>query len=190
MTTTDLATYGRAKAGKVSSSDDWESPWDLVEAVAERYGPVILDVAGTMWNAKAPRWIEAGSLEADWVGDLSVAGVNWANPPYSRPNKPMFSEKAIATAKAGRGTVLCLPADMGNGWFHELFLRPFQALTQEHAAEGPLRGWMLAGTNDRGFRQSIHWLSYRVQFGSPLNPDANGSTGGTVVIACLPPGAK
>lgn len=49
-----------------------------------------------------------------------MGGVNFVNPPYSRPLKDQFVAKAVREAKKGRICVLLLPVSTSTKLFHEV----------------------------------------------------------------------
>lgn len=100
------------------TSDEWETPPDLVEQFAQEFGPFDLDPCAREANAKAPLYytLEDDGLLQEWHGKV------WLNPPYSNP-KP-WCQKAIEETQAGRAAmvVALLPAATDTGWFHDLVL--------------------------------------------------------------------
>lgn len=173
--------YGQAKQGKASASDEWTTDPKLVAAILAEYGAIILDAAATAENAVAPRFItkEMDALEMDWqvvAGD--GPGIAFCNPPYSAPNKPRFTEKAIATAEAGLTVAMVLPCNTRDRWFHSLVL--------SRVVGCPLFEDKLGGlwpAKRIGSPAATLWLlEGQVRFGSPLNPKGNGAPVGVAVV--------
>lgn len=80
--------------GRLSSdSNDWATPWDVFEPLAEEFS-FLLDAAASHWNAKPAGGAyiskEEDSLTVDWAALLGrlhgghEAPAVWLNPPYGR----------------------------------------------------------------------------------------------------------
>jgi DNA N-6-adenine-methyltransferase (Dam) len=70
-----------------TSVQDVETPADLLDAVAARYGSMQVDLAATAANAKAPVWLGPGGLVEDtfslhWQSSSLPPGNRWLNPPF------------------------------------------------------------------------------------------------------------
>lgn len=98
------------------TSDEWETPSEVVEPLAQEFGPFDLDPCAREENAKAPfYWSrEDDGLQQEWAGKV------WLNPPYSDP-APWLA-KAVEEIDAGRASVVValLPAATDTAWFHDL----------------------------------------------------------------------
>ena len=108
---------------KPARSDEWYTPAQLVQGLADRYadGAFSLDAAATAASAKAPRFYDAetDALIQDWHHD-AAGGAVWCNPPYS--NTKGFFEKAAATAQQGTTVVCLIPARTDTAYWHDLVL--------------------------------------------------------------------
>lgn len=91
---------------------DYETPPELVAALAAEFGPFQVDFAGSEANKKAPIvfTVEQDSLSLDWTGM-----VGFLNPPYGKMTKPFIKKAATSRAK----TTCLLPARTDTKWFHE-----------------------------------------------------------------------
>ena len=100
------------------TSDEWETPPEIVREMASEFGPFDLDACARPETAKAPRWYTKtdDSLRQPWHGRV------WLNPPYSKPGPWLC--KAIAEVAAGHADVVValLPASTDTAWFHDLVL--------------------------------------------------------------------
>lgn len=100
------------------------TPPEFLEAVRERFGDLVWDLAATRENKVAPLWLGPGSnagensLAVDWAMLDGHAGhVKWLNPPFGKIAP--FAKKCAQQASAeGRGTIVMLvPASVGTNWF-------------------------------------------------------------------------
>ena len=88
---------------------------------------MILDLAADRHNAKCRHYIteEENSLSINWVSRLiwikCTLGINplssiqygtFCNPPYSKPNLPLFTEKACIEAEKGLNQCFITPLDI------------------------------------------------------------------------------
>lgn len=98
------------------TSDHWETPAPVVEALEAEFGRFDLDPCCRQESAKAPRYYtpEADGLTNPWVGRVFL------NPPYSKPAP--WLEKAIAETSSGAAqlVIALLPASTDTRWFHDL----------------------------------------------------------------------
>lgn len=98
------------------NSDKWATPWEVLNDLAERFGPFDLDPCCEPHTAKAPTYYTAedDGLSLPWFGKVFV------NPPYSdvRP----WLRKAIGTVTSGDVDVVVflVPCATDTGWFHDL----------------------------------------------------------------------
>lgn len=98
------------------TSDEWATPHEIVNELAEEFGSFDLDACARPETAKAPIFFtkEQDGLGRAWRGRV------WLNPPYSDPGP--WLKKAIQETAAGRADVVValLPACTDTGWFHDL----------------------------------------------------------------------
>lgn len=123
-----------------SRSDEYATPDEAFQYLAQRYGPFDLDTAATAANAKCARYFDRDddALTQPWNARSA-----WGNWPYSKIEP--FTQHAIREVQSGRcqQLTLLLPARTCTRWFRELV---------EHAAEPPL------------------FLSGRLRFGDAAQP--------------------
>lgn len=97
------------------TSDHWATPPELVEKLAQEFGPFDLDPCCTPATAKAPSFYtpETNGLAQPWHGRVFM------NPPYSRP--ALWTHKALTETECGnaRVVVALLPAATDTRWFHD-----------------------------------------------------------------------
>jgi phage N-6-adenine-methyltransferase len=94
-------------ATQTSNSDEWETPWWLVNLLAEEFcvhGHFDLDPAATAKNAKGVSSFgkELNGLRQEWWGNVFV------NPPYSQIEQ--WTKKCYQEAYNGNATVVLLAA--------------------------------------------------------------------------------
>lgn len=99
-----------------SKTDLWETPQDFFDRLNEEFR-FTLDVCAIPENAKCAAYYtpELDGLSRPWHG------VNWCNPPYGSKIS-LWVKKAHIEQKAGRLTVMLLPARTDTRWFHEHIL--------------------------------------------------------------------
>lgn len=93
--------------------DAWETPDEIVDYLAERYGKYDLDAAASEENKKCEKFYskETNCLKRWWGNNKHV----WLNPPYSNPTP--FIQKAIEQMEHGNQIDILLPADNSTAWF-------------------------------------------------------------------------
>lgn len=93
---------------KTTASDEWATPWEIVNALGE----FDLDPCASNANHKAPDFYtkEDDGLALHWHGRV------WCNPPYSQPALYQFCEKM---AEHGNG-ILLIFARTGNKVWQEI----------------------------------------------------------------------
>lgn len=100
------------------TSDDWATPWQVVDEYVKRFGPFDLDACAQPETAKAPAYYTKAmdGLRLPWIGKV------WLNPPYSDPGPWLW--KARWEIKKGRASlvVALLPAATDTAWFHDYVL--------------------------------------------------------------------
>jgi site-specific DNA-methyltransferase (adenine-specific) len=97
-----------------TGKDDWETPFELFDALHEEFG-FTLDLAANAQNAKCARWVGPGGLAPDLLAyTVGADERGWMNPPYSRA-QANFVAKA---ATCGALVVALLPARTDTRMFH------------------------------------------------------------------------
>ena len=100
-----------------SSSDEWETPQEIFDALHEEFN-FTFDLAANKSNTKCNRYFTAedDALDQDW---RSVGRCGWLNPPYSRRLCKRFIQKAAEERLRGYLTVALLPARTDTKMFHK-----------------------------------------------------------------------
>lgn len=157
-------------------TDTWETPPDVFEAAAMRWGPYELDVAASRRNTKCPRFIGA---EQDAIATLWDATRCWCNPPYSQPNLELFMGRA--RYEGAERLVTCLvPATTEAGWWHEHILRGGDVVSNGTILHGRLRGsWMRFEASDCAIEVLL--LRGRIRFLEGGKPKGSPKTGSALV---------
>lgn len=92
------------------------TPWSFMLAVKRKFGPVVVDLAATDENHKAPIWItpEQDTFKKNWA-ELLAGGLGWLNPEFD----PMVTWVAKCAMEQRRGAELLAlaPASIGSNWF-------------------------------------------------------------------------
>lgn len=99
------------KPGK--SKQDYGTPWPLIRAIEERWGPLTIDLAARADNAKCPLFItpEENSLVQDWnecIGD----GLGFLNMEFAHI-EPWVQKSSLTNASL----ITLTPASIGAEWF-------------------------------------------------------------------------
>lgn len=98
-----------------SEREDWATPPELVEQLAQEFGPFELDPASNGANAKAPRWFTA---EDDGLGQPWAPARVWLNPPYGK-TIGLWMRKARDEARRGATVVALVHARTDTRWWHQ-----------------------------------------------------------------------
>lgn len=108
------ATLNRGK-----SKQDYATPDDFIQAVEDRFGAIMFDLACSKDNCRGAWFGESkDSLSQDWN---QLAGNLWLNPPFA--NITPWAKKC--SEYGGNGKILFLvPASVGSNWFRD-FVHPF-----------------------------------------------------------------
>lgn len=102
---------------KGKSKQDYGTPWDLIVAAENRFGPIRADLAASAENAKAGEFLTAedDSLSVEWARRWPTGNL-WLNPPYG--DLYPWTEKCRKESKLRLGFILLLvPASIGTLWF-------------------------------------------------------------------------
>lgn len=166
----------------LSNSDEWGTPIDLFDAIDRKYR-FGLDLAASSINAKCSGfWTkEDDALKHDWVEASTKYGPLWCNPPYSKPNLSLFTEKARASAEKGAVIVLLVPASTSEDWFHSNVLAGMDTVATERILHGPLLGWGLRMSGR--CRLWLHFLKGRKSFEWAGPEETTVARGGSVIVA-------
>lgn len=173
---------GRSRTPRGKSDEFW-TPRDIIAAMAGLNGaPYAVDFAANARNAVAPTWL--GSLHVDWPETIRVnGGPGWCNPPYSKPNLPLFTAKALEAAPRLRYPLdLLVPVSFRASWWRPLWTG--RIVDNFDRATGPLRGEVLQ-FRCAGYSKEIIFLGYSLRFLEDGKP-AYGALGSHAIIRLGP----
>lgn len=145
--------------------DLWETPNEIVDYLAERYGAYDLDAAASENNKKCEKFYnkETNCLKRWWGSNKHV----WLNPPYSNPDP--FVLKAIEQMEHGNQIDILLPADNSTSWFADAVKNAAEII------------WIIGDVWENEGRQ--YSRTGRVAFISGLNGEAvQGNNKGSVIF--------
>ena len=145
--------------------DLWETPNEIVDYLAERYGAYDLDAAASEHNKKCEKFYskETNCLKRWWGSNKHV----WLNPPYSNPDP--FVLKAIEQMEHGNQIDILLPADNSTAWFADAVKNAAEII------------WIVGDVWENEGRQ--YSRTGRVAFISGLNGEAvQGNNKGSVIF--------
>jgi phage N-6-adenine-methyltransferase len=106
-----------ASLARHRSDQDVETPEDFMRAVVRRFGPIAVDLAATVDNAKARRFLtpQDNALEVAWS---LFDGNLWLNPPFGDISPWATHCRAWTDAHHKFDRILMLvPASVGSKWF-------------------------------------------------------------------------
>ena len=98
------------------SKQDYSTPREFLDAVEERFGPLVFDLAASKDNAITDCYFDEArnSLIQDWA--LSLAGgIGWLNPPFE--NIEHWARKCHEEGAKGARVLLLTPASVGSEWY-------------------------------------------------------------------------
>ena len=100
-----------------ASKQDYATPAEFIDAVVERFGPLVHDLAADATNAKAASFFtyEQDSLKQDWT---RLRGNLWLNPPFC--DIAPWAKKCAETCHemvVGDRILFLVPASVGSNWF-------------------------------------------------------------------------
>lgn len=98
------------------SKQNYATPPEFMDAVANRFRPISFDLAADHGNKKHVNYfsIEQDSLAQNWH---EIAGVLWLNPPFD--NIASWAEKCAAECANGATIFFLTPASVGSNWFRD-----------------------------------------------------------------------
>lgn len=106
-------------------TDNWCTPPEIL-GVVRKVAPIGLDPCSNENSLVGARYSLSGvgpgqcGLSAEWSVACPLGELVFCNPPYSRPNKELWSAKCASEGrKAGAQIILLVPADVDTGWWHE-----------------------------------------------------------------------
>lgn len=104
-----------------TSKQNYETPREVLEAVAKRFGALEVDLACEASNAKAPialAFPAVDSLTVPWAERFPDATM-WLNPPFKRI-APWMAKCHAEARRLRRGRIVVLtPASVGSNWFFD-----------------------------------------------------------------------
>lgn len=110
----DSKTTSRLAVHFSSATDNWATPQDFFDSVADRFGPFDLDVCADDENAKCSVYFTKADdgLTKQWFGNC------WMNPPYGR-NIGAWMRKAYESSLFGARVVCLVPSRTDTAWWHD-----------------------------------------------------------------------
>jgi phage N-6-adenine-methyltransferase len=104
------AAFNRGK-----SRQDYRTPRVFLDAIEQRFGPIVLDAAADSHNAVCPEFYspKENALVQSWRRD----GLTFCNPPFARIAP--WAEKCRAEAARGARVALLVPAAVGSNWYRD-----------------------------------------------------------------------
>ncbi len=112
---TDAKTGASHNRGR--SKQYYGTPWTLIRAVEQKWGPLVADLAASQENAKASDWIDEAtdSFNVSWSARWPHGNL-WLNPPFA--NIGPWAERCAFHASRRCGLIFLLtPASIGTDWF-------------------------------------------------------------------------
>lgn len=109
---------GPTQKPRGQAKQDYGTPWEFVDAVASKWGPIVHDLACTRANAKAPSGYyhpEVDALTRDWSADFPTGNL-WLNPPF-KTIEPWAEKCAFHGIRRDGLIFLLTPASIGTDWF-------------------------------------------------------------------------
>lgn len=102
-----------------SATDEWATPAETFQRLADEFGPFDLDVCATHENAKCPEYFTRAEdgLAQDWGARRC-----WMNPPYGRAIGAWMA-KAWEASQRGALVVCLVPARTDTAWWHDWAMR-------------------------------------------------------------------
>jgi phage N-6-adenine-methyltransferase len=104
-----------ASNNRFRSKQTYETPWQFIRAVEDRFGKIIVDLAASKENCRALRYFteEHDSIQCNWA-ELKD-GLLWLNPPFSQI-APWAQKCSVEAAKGARIAFLT-PASVDSNWW-------------------------------------------------------------------------
>ncbi len=98
------------------SKQDYGTPPEFIAAVEKRWGELIVDLAASDGNAKAPYYF---TKDENFLiqETIPLLGLCWLNPPFE--NLGPWMAKCKADAEKGAKIIMLVPASIGSEWFAE-----------------------------------------------------------------------
>lgn len=118
-----LETYAQKPRNKNETEQSVGTPWEFIDAVEKRFGPLIYDLAADANNSKVREEFggyfdeDADSLKQPWA-QLLPQGNLWLNPPFK--DIAPWAEKCALESRTRHGLILLLvPASIGSVWYSQ-----------------------------------------------------------------------
>jgi len=107
-----------------SKSNEWGTPRELFERLAEMFGPFTLDPCATPINAKCEKFytLADDGLVQSWAGERV-----FMNPPYGRVIG-QWIEKAYRESMNGAMVVCLIPARTDTRYWHDYVMRAHEII--------------------------------------------------------------
>lgn len=98
------------------SKQDYGTPWEFISAVERRFEPLVVDLACTRENSKAPNGLCYPDQDAFAVDWSELGGGLWCNPPFA-DIEPWAEKMANECEHRESFAFLLVPASIGTDWF-------------------------------------------------------------------------
>ncbi len=107
-----------ASMARGRSRQDYETPWEFIKAVENRFGKLTIDLAASFSNCKADAFFnEKQNSLSDAVQWSNFNGLLWLNPPFD--NIAPWAKKCAEESAKGARILFLTPASVGSNWFAE-----------------------------------------------------------------------
>jgi len=156
----------------------------------------VWDLAATRENSKCGSLRcytrEDDALRQHWAEDIARGDGGerwlWNNPPYSKPNLPLFTAKAREECRLGAAIVQLVPATVDAGWFQDNVFYGGDIVTKRVVRNvGPLDGTEIEMVMPGGFLCTVRFLRRRIQFFNPhRDVDGESAKTGSAIIEWRP----
>jgi phage N-6-adenine-methyltransferase len=110
----------------MSDTDYWQTPESVLEPIQKHSGGIALDpCAGVNTKIGVTNFTEAeNGLKQSWHGYRTI----FVNPPYSKPNLPLWTAKCVAEANHGNEIYLLIPVFTSSSWWHKNIRGNYEAI--------------------------------------------------------------
>jgi len=102
-----------------SSKQNYGTPREFIQAVENRFGKLICDLAASKENTKCEKFFDEkdNSLNQNWA-ELYPENNLWLNPPFGGIG--VWAKKCYEESQKRQGLILFLtPASVGTNWFYD-----------------------------------------------------------------------
>lgn len=183
---------GDRPAVDAADSDEYGTPQDLFAELNRRY-QFVHDCCASPLNAKVNSFWTKEDDAAKHLRKIIANGIasrfwHWNNPPYSKPNLPLFVELHREAAPI-MPTVMLVPATPGAAWFQDFVLGGADLLNYFSVDRGPLEGKVLQFSAPL-CRIEVNFLRGRLDFVHPTNPHQTSAKTDSALVRFFPRGVN